>query len=204
MKKKDELKSLSDDELLRRLSDVLKQSRRLESELVAHIAEVDARRLYAIEASPSMFQYCIDVLHFSKAEAYLRIHVARASRRHPVLLTMLGDGRMHLSGIAELAQHLTESNRDELLARATHKSKDAKLGERTSHRGTTASARPRPRSRSRRCRVDSIKELVAEPEIEIAPRPDDTAYERAPSRRGSRRGWAEWWSPFAHICGEGT
>ena len=142
MKKKDELKSLSDDELLRRLSDVLKQSRRLESELVAHIAEVDARRLYAIEASPSMFQYCIDVLHFSKAEAYLRIHVARASRRHPVLLTMLGDGRMHLSGIAELAQHLTESNRDELLARATHKSKDA------------------------------IKELVAEPEIEITPRPD--------------------------------
>ena len=125
MKKKDELKSLSDDELLRRLSDVLKQSRRLESELVAHISEVDARRLYAIEALPSMFQYCVDVLHFSKAEAYLRIHVARASRRHSVLLTMLGDGRMHLSGIAELARHLTESNRDELLARATHKTKDA-------------------------------------------------------------------------------
>lgn len=38
---------------------------------------------------------------------------------------MLGDGRMHLSGIAELARHLTESNRDELLARATHKTKDA-------------------------------------------------------------------------------
>ena len=51
--------------------------------------------------------------------------VARASRRHPVLLTMLGDGRMHLSGIAELARHLTESNRDELLTRATHKTKDA-------------------------------------------------------------------------------
>ncbi len=53
-----ELKSLSDDELLRRLSDVLKESRRVESELVAHIAEVDARRLFAREASPSMFQYC--------------------------------------------------------------------------------------------------------------------------------------------------
>ena len=55
MKKMEELKSLSDDELLRRLSDVLKQSRRVESVLVAHIAEVDARRLFAREASPSMF-----------------------------------------------------------------------------------------------------------------------------------------------------
>ena len=123
MKETQELKSLSDDELLRQLSDVLKQSRRVESVLVAHIAEVDARRLFAREASPSMFQYCIDVLHLSKAEAYLRIGVARASRRHPMLLIMLADGRLHLSGIVELAPHLADENRDELLARATHKTK---------------------------------------------------------------------------------
>ncbi len=78
------LSKLSDDALLRRLSDVLKQSRRVESVLVAHIAEVDARRLYAHEAS-SMFKYCTDVLHLSEAEAYLRINVARASRNHPIL-----------------------------------------------------------------------------------------------------------------------
>ncbi len=126
MNKKDELKSLSrlsDDELLVRLSNVLKQSRRVESVLVAHIAEVDARRLYAREASSSMFQYCVDVLHLSEAEAYLRIAAARASRRHPALLTMLDDGRLHLSGIAVLAPHLTDTNCEELLARATHKSK---------------------------------------------------------------------------------
>ena len=39
MKKNEELKSLSDEELLRRLSDVLKQSRCLESELVASSRE---------------------------------------------------------------------------------------------------------------------------------------------------------------------
>ena len=126
MNEKDELKSLSrlsDDELLVRLSNVLKQSRRVESVLVAHIAEVDARRLYAREASSSMFQYCADVLHLSEAEAYLRIAAARASRRHPALLTMLDDGRLHLSGIAVLAPHLTDTNCEELLARATHKTK---------------------------------------------------------------------------------
>jgi len=126
--KKEELKSLArltDDELLRRLSDVLAQSRRVESVLVAHIAEVDVRRLFASQASPSMFQYCVGVLHLSKAEAYTRIAAARASREHPVLLTMLGDGRLHLSGISVLAPHLTKANCDELLTRAIHKTKDA-------------------------------------------------------------------------------
>ncbi len=45
--------------------DVLKQSRRVESVLVTHIAEVDARRLYAREAASMMFRYCRDVLHLS-------------------------------------------------------------------------------------------------------------------------------------------
>jgi hypothetical protein len=117
------LESLTDDELLRRLATLLSQSRRVESDLVAHIAEADARRLYAREASPSMFAYCTDVLHLSEAEAYLRIAAARAAREHPVLLKMLGDGRLHLSGVVKPAPHLTRENRDAILARAVHRSK---------------------------------------------------------------------------------
>jgi hypothetical protein len=118
-----QLKSVSDDDLLHRLSELLRQSRRVESELVAHIGEVDERRLYAREAFPSMFAYSTEVLHLSEHEAYLRIAVARASRKHPMLLTMLGDGRLHLSGIAKLAPYLTKANRGTLLARAAGKSK---------------------------------------------------------------------------------
>jgi len=40
-----------------------------------------------------------------------------------MLLTMLADGRLHLTGIAKLAPHLIPENRDELLERATHRSK---------------------------------------------------------------------------------
>jgi len=57
MKRTDALTSFSDDELLRRLSDLLGRSRRDEADLVSHIGEVDRRRLYAREASPSMFAY---------------------------------------------------------------------------------------------------------------------------------------------------
>jgi hypothetical protein len=123
MREKPDPKALSDDDLLCRLSEILRQSRRIEADLVAHIAEVDARRLWAREAVPSMFAYCVEVLHLSEPEAGLRIHVARATREHPMLLAMLGDGRMHLSGIALLAPLLTRQNRTELLRRAAHKSK---------------------------------------------------------------------------------
>ena len=118
-----DLRGLSDDELLRRLSALLETSRRIEWELVAHIGEVDERRLYAREACDSMFAYCTEVLRLSEHEAYLRIAAARAAREHPMLLAMLGDGRLHLSGIAKLAPHLTPANREVLLERATHKSK---------------------------------------------------------------------------------
>ncbi len=70
-----------------------------------------------------MFRFCTDVLHLSEAEAYRRINAARLSRRFPVLLTMLEDGRIHLCGIAVISKHLTEANGEEVLAKATHKSK---------------------------------------------------------------------------------
>ncbi len=117
------LSSLSDDDLIRRLADLLSRSRRAESELVAHIGEVDRRRLYAREGSPSMYAYCIEVLHLAEAEAYLRIAAARVAHEHPVVVTMLADGRLHLSGIAKLAPHLTRENAEVLLGRAAHKTK---------------------------------------------------------------------------------
>jgi len=123
MDEKRPLQLIPDDELLHRLAELMGQSRRIEADVVAQIAEVDERRLYAREAFPSMFAYCTDVLHLSEAEAYLRISAARASREHPMLLTMLADGRLHLTGIAKLAPHLTRENRDGLLERATHRSK---------------------------------------------------------------------------------
>jgi hypothetical protein len=60
------LAALSDEILLRRLNELLGQTRRVEADLIAHIAEVDARRLYAREAFPSMFAYCTDALHLSE------------------------------------------------------------------------------------------------------------------------------------------
>src|SRR5262245_31074104 len=117
------LESASDDDVLRGLADILGQSRRVESALVAHIGEVEARHLYARSACSSMYGYCTEVLHLSEGETYLRRRVGRAAREYPVLLAMLADGRLHLSSIALLEPHLTPENRETLVARAVHKTK---------------------------------------------------------------------------------
>jgi hypothetical protein len=107
-----------DDELLRRLDDLVAQSRRVEADLVAHIGEVDGRRLF-----PSMFAYCTEALRLSEAGAYRRITVARAARRFPVLLSTLREGRLQLGGLATLVSVLTTENCHDVLERATHRSK---------------------------------------------------------------------------------
>lgn len=134
-----DLKSLSDDALLLRLSEILQRVRRDEADLIAHIAEVDARGAYAREAVSSMFSYCVEVLHLSEPETGLRIHVARTCRKHPGLLEMLRDGRIHLSGISLLAPVLTPENRTILLERATHQPK-SRIEE------IVAELKPRPRT----------------------------------------------------------
>ena len=137
---------------LHRLAELVCASRRVESDLVANIAEVDERRLYSREAVPSMFAYCTDILHLSEAEAYLRITVARASRQHPVLLSLLADGSLHLTGIALLASDLTAENRDSLLRQATHQIEAADRG--ADRRPRTAAGRASDDEEAARTTID--------------------------------------------------
>jgi len=109
--------------LLRRTSALTRRSRHTEASLLTHLAEIDARHLYLREACSSMYAYCTERLHFSEAEAFVRIAAARAARQHPVILEMLADGRLHLTAVALLAPHLTVANCAAVLGRAAHRSK---------------------------------------------------------------------------------
>src|SRR5262247_481118 len=89
--------SLSDDELLARTGELVARGRRIEAALIAHMAEVDRRKLYLGQACSSMFAYATERLRLSESQAYDRITVARSSRVFPVLLEMLADGRLTLT-----------------------------------------------------------------------------------------------------------
>ena len=117
------LSHLADSTLLRDLATLVARDRTTTAELLAHLAEVDARKLYLPAAYPSMFAYCVHELHLSEDAASKRIQAARAARRFPAIFDCLADGRLHLSAVVLLVPHLSESTADELPTAATHKSK---------------------------------------------------------------------------------
>ena len=117
------LSHLGDRALLRGLAALVAQDRITTAALLAHLAEVDARRLYLPAAYPSMYSYCVHELGLSEEAAFKRIHAARTARRFPALFAALAEGRLHLSGVVMLAPHLTPQNSEELLAAAAHRSK---------------------------------------------------------------------------------
>jgi hypothetical protein len=77
--------------------------------------ECDARQLYAAEGYPSLFEFCVARLRLSEAQAYHRIQAARAARRFPLVLERLREGRVSLTAVALLREHLTEANHREVL-----------------------------------------------------------------------------------------
>jgi 5-methylcytosine-specific restriction endonuclease McrA len=118
-----DLVHLSDDALLRDLSTLVARDRVLTATLLAHLAEVDERRLYVPAGYPSMHAYCVGELRFSDDAAFNRITAARAARRFPILFDAIADGRLHVTGVRLLAPCLTPENAAELLTAASNRSK---------------------------------------------------------------------------------
>ena len=114
---------MSNSELLNATVHAAHDERRATAELIALLAEVDARRLYLGEGCSSLFAYCTQVLHLSEHAAYHRIEAARAVRQHPVILERVACGEMTLTAVAMLRPHLTAENHERLLEAARHKSK---------------------------------------------------------------------------------
>jgi hypothetical protein len=114
---------LTDDALVARVKSLARCEQEATASLVAHLAELDARRLYLAAGFSSLFTDCCEVLHLSEPAAYNRIEAARAARRFPVILQMLGAGSLSLATAPLLAAHLTAENHRELLAAGAGKSK---------------------------------------------------------------------------------
>ena len=117
------LSHVSDAVLLRELAALVAQDRITTAILLAHIAEVDSRRLYVPAGYPSMHAYCVEELRLSQDAASRRIQAARAARRFPALFPAVAEGRLHLTAVCLLSPHLTTDNVGELIQAATHRRK---------------------------------------------------------------------------------
>jgi hypothetical protein len=117
------LTELSDAQLLDSLKTLCGQGHVLLARLLAHLVEVEERRLHLEAACPSMFQFCVQRLGMSEDEACRRIHAARLARRFPDLLVRIERGELTLSTMVLLQDALTEASYEELVEAAAGKTK---------------------------------------------------------------------------------
>jgi hypothetical protein len=117
------LGSISDDELEASLGKLLGAGARLEARIIAHLAEVDARRWHLRVGCSSLYDYCRKRLGLSDYEAFVRIAAARVARKYPVVFELLDRRELHLTAICEIREFLTRENHRELLAEVSGKTK---------------------------------------------------------------------------------
>jgi hypothetical protein len=149
---------LSDAQLLTEVQALAAREREATAELIAFLAELDARELYLAQGFASLFSYCTEKLRLSEYAAYSRMEAARAVRKWPVILDLLTDGSITLTTVGLLVPVLTVENHRSLLDQARHKSKRELQRQ-------IAALRPMPDVRS------SVHKLPARPDQSRLPMP---------------------------------
>src|SRR5688572_25857847 len=117
------LRGLSNDAIEQGLRQLLGVGARVEARVVAHLAEVEARRIHLLAGRASLYEYCQKDLGLSGYEAFCRIAAARIAGKYPGVLGMLERRELHLTALVEVRKFLTDANREELLRDVCGKTK---------------------------------------------------------------------------------
>jgi hypothetical protein len=114
------LPRLNDHALRQRFAALVANDRQTTAGLLRCIDEIDRRKLWAKDACGSMFAWCVKFYRMSESMVSKRLRAARTARTYPLVFEMVERGELHLTGITQLAAHLTEENHRAVLTRAKH------------------------------------------------------------------------------------
>jgi hypothetical protein len=122
MRERYRLVGLKNSELLAGLSDLVRRSNELTGEVLAHLAELEERKLHLEFGFTSTFAYCVEALGMSEGAAGRRVTGARVCRRFPEH-SRWSLGELHLSALCELGAYLNPENANELLEACRRKTR---------------------------------------------------------------------------------
>ncbi|HEV8248013.1 MAG TPA: HNH endonuclease signature motif containing protein [Polyangiaceae bacterium] len=170
------LERVEDEQLLGDVQALVRADRNVSARLLAHLAEVEERRLHLKHASSSMFEYAMR-LGMSEDEAGRRLCAAGVAKRFPTVYPLLDEGKLSLSVICRLKQYITLQNHEEVLigvSGLSARKADAWLAARFPRPDALSTIRKRPEQRAQ-----SASAQPPAHEAGLAP-PSTPAKERAP------------------------
>ncbi|MGZ3699217.1 MAG: HNH endonuclease [Bdellovibrionota bacterium] len=97
------LKSVSSDILWEQTKSLVKEERRLTTEILWHLREIQSRELHLKRGYPSLHEFCVKELGYSDGSAYRRIESMKMLTELPELEKKIQEGSLTLSSIASVA-----------------------------------------------------------------------------------------------------
>jgi hypothetical protein len=95
------LKSLSDESLHFNILGLVREERRVLVDVLHHLREVERRMLFAQRGHPSLFEYCVGELGYTRSAAQRRIDSMRLMRQVPEVEARIADGSLSLTHLAD-------------------------------------------------------------------------------------------------------
>ncbi|MBS2013094.1 MAG: HNH endonuclease [Deltaproteobacteria bacterium] len=117
------LAALTNEELIARVEAMCGRSTRLMAQLLVHLGEVEARGLFRDAGYTSMFAYCMERLRMCESATWRRLHAARLCRRSARLVSLIEEGRVHLSALGMIGATITDAELDQVIDRISGKTK---------------------------------------------------------------------------------
>jgi hypothetical protein len=162
MEQRYHLQALANADLLAALSRIVRRGNEITAELLVHLAELDERQLFLELGFPSLFAYCTEALGLCEATAGRRVAAVRVCRQYPKAFARVASGKLHVSALCLLKQHLNAENATELFEACSWK------GSRQIEQ-LLAARFPRPDVRERFQRLPSKVTLNVECASEVTP-----------------------------------
>src|SRR3989338_10359749 len=122
--KRNEISNLKDKELLEKFGVLVQEEKEATAQVVVHLSEINRRKLYAQEGYSSLFSYCVEKYHYSKAAAYRRIQAAKLVQREPRVLIYLKEAKLNLTTIGLIEPFAREEKLNPLIHASLGKTKE--------------------------------------------------------------------------------
>lgn len=107
---KQELKSLSHSELISRTSALVAEERRVSTEILWHLREIESRRLFSEMGFGSMYEMLTRHFGYSEGSAHRRLSASRLLKEVPEIEPALKEGKLTLT-TASLAQNFFQAEK---------------------------------------------------------------------------------------------
>ena len=95
------LKNLSDEALLSKTKELVSEERKITTQVLHHLREVERRKLFLARGFPSLFEYAVRELGYSESSAQRRISSMRLMQELPEIEEKIQNGSLSLTVISQ-------------------------------------------------------------------------------------------------------